>query len=214
MESQSIGIIGVGKMGGGIARTLARETNCEVLVYDKNSAAVAACTAVGARAAESIAEVASAGVVISSLPLPEHVLAVWQELAPQLRPGTIAMDVSTIDPHTAVELESLLVGEGCSFVVCLLGKGPQQAETGELPLFVGGNEETLAALDPIFSAIGGSLHHLGDVAAATTFKLVSNLVGMANLAVLCEGYELCRQAGVHTEAFTSALADTGNVLPV
>lgn len=87
MESQSIGIIGVGKMGGGIARTLARETNCEVLVYDKNSAAVAACTAVGARAAESIAEVASAGVVISSLPLPEHVLAVWQELAPQLRPG-------------------------------------------------------------------------------------------------------------------------------
>ncbi|MEP7370558.1 MAG: NAD-binding protein [Dermatophilaceae bacterium] len=53
------------------------------------------------------------------------------------------------------------------------------------------------------------MHYLGTVEAATTFKIVSNMIGMANLAVLAEGYALSRRCGVGDDAFVDALRDTG-----
>lgn len=207
---RTIGIIGVGKMGGGLARNLARDPRFEVTVFDLSADAVAACTAVGASAAGSAAEAASArDLVITSLPMPAHVAATWTAIAPRLAPGAICMDVSTIDPTTARTVADALAEAGHPFVTCLLGKGPAQAEAGEVPLFVGGDADALDALDEVFAVVGDGVHKLGGVEAATAFKLVSNLIGMANLAVLAEGYELCRRAGVTPDAFTAALADTG-----
>ena len=94
-------------------------------------------------------------------------------------------------------------------VACLLGKGPAQAESGDVPLFVGGPDEALDALGDVFGVIGAGVHRMGGVEAAAAFKLVSNLIGMTNLAVLAEGYLLCRRAGVDDATFTAALADTG-----
>lgn len=207
---RTIGIIGVGKMGGGLARNLARDPRFEVAVFDLSADAVAACTAVGASAVDSAAEAASGrDLVITSLPMPAHVTATWAAIAPQLAPGAICMDVSTIDPTTARAVADALAAEGHPFVACLLGKGPAQAEAGEVPLFVGGDADALDALGEVFAVIGDGIHRLGGVEAATAFKLVSNLIGMANLSVLAEGYELCRRAGVTPDAFTAALADTG-----
>lgn len=203
-----IAVIGVGKMGGGLARNLARHGDFEVTVFDLDADAVARCIEVGARAAATPGEAAAgAQLVITSLPMPADVLETYGVVAPMLEPGAIAMDVSTIDPETARIVADSLIDH--SFVSCLLGKGPAQAEAGEVPLFVGGDQEALDALGPVFDCIGDTVHHLGTVEAATAFKLVSNLIGMTNLAVLAEGYALCRRAGVSDEAFTTALADTG-----
>lgn len=207
---RTIGILGVGKMGGGLARNLARQGDFEVTVYDLSSEAVEACVAVGAGGAASAVEAAAGrDLVITSLPLPAHVTAVYTEIADALAPGAICMDVSTIDPTTARALADSLGEQGHPFVACLLGKGPAQAEAGEVPLFVGGDEAAIDDLSAVFACIGDTVHRLGTVEAATAFKLVSNLIGMANLAVLAEGYQLCRRAGVDDEAFTAALADTG-----
>lgn len=206
---QRIGVIGVGKMGGGLARTLARG-GYDVTVHDLSADAVAACVAAGARAAGSAAEAASGrDLVITSLPLPGHVVAAYRDIADALEPGAICMDVSTIDPTTARSVSDALAASGHPFVACLLGKGPAQAEAGEVPLFVGGDDAAVDALADVFACIGDQVHRLGSVEAATAFKLVSNLIGMANLAALAEGYQLCRRAGVGAEAFAAALADTG-----
>ncbi|MFT3877683.1 MAG: NAD(P)-dependent oxidoreductase [Propioniciclava sp.] len=207
---RTIGIIGVGKMGGGLARNLARDPRFEVTVHDLSAQAVEACTAVGASAAASAQDAASGrALVITSLPMPAHVTATWAAIADSLAPGALCMDVSTIDPTTARAVADALAAQGHPFVACLLGKGPAQAEAGEVPLFVGGDPEALDALGEVFAVIGDGVHRLGSVEAATAFKLVSNLIGMANLAVLAEGYELCRRAGVSAEGFVAALADTG-----
>jgi len=119
------------------------------------------------------------------------------------------MDVSTIDPDTGRKLEDLLTAAGRRFVACPLGKGPAQAEAGTLTLFVGCDKDLLDELAPAFACIGDGIHYLGTVEAATTFKIVSNMVGMANLAVLAEGYALARRCDVGDDAFVDALRDTG-----
>lgn len=210
MNTTRIAVIGVGRMGGGIARNLARDGAFEVTVFDPSEQAVRRCVEAGARAADSAnCAVQDADVVITSLPMPDHVLATFGDLADDLTPRAICLDVSTIDPTTAAKVRDLLDASGHQFVACPLGKGPAQADAGELPLFIGGPDAAIDALTPVFDCIGDQQYRLGGVEAATTFKLVSNLIGMTNLAVLAEGYLLCRRAGVAADAFAAALADTG-----
>ncbi|MEO1064542.1 MAG: NAD(P)-dependent oxidoreductase [Actinomycetota bacterium] len=201
-----IAVIGLGRMGGGLARNLTDDF--DVVVFDLDPAAIDRCVAAGATAATGAVEAASgADLVVSSLPMPHHVIELHTELVPHLGDEAIVMDTSTIDPESAARVAELVGRE--RFVACLLGKGPAQAEAGEVPLFVGGPDAAIEALGPVFERIGAEVHRLGTVEAATAFKLVSNLVGMTNLAVLAEGYALCRRAGVDDEAFRAALADTG-----
>ena len=203
---ERIAVIGLGKMGGGLARNLARAF--DVTVFDLDPAAIERCVAAGATGADSAtAAVDGADLVVSSLPMPAHVVDLYRRLGPHLPPEAAVMDTSTVAPDTAAQIAEL-VGRD-RYVACLLGKGPAQAETGEVPLFVGGPDRLLDTLGPIFDCIGASVHRLGSVEAATAFKLVSNLVGMTNLAVLAEGLTLCRRAGVADDAFAAALADTG-----
>lgn len=207
MSAWSVGFIGAGRMGGAIARRLVTG-GYDVAVYDPSAAAVDACVAAGATAAPT-AEAAAEGAdaVFTSLPLPEHVLATYQQILPKLGATTCCIDVSTIDPTTARALSDLLGPQ--RFVACPVGKTPAQAETGELPLFVGGKQEAIDAVRPLLDRIGSSRHELGTVEAATAFKLISNLVGMTNLAVLAEGHALAQQVGIPDDAFATALADTG-----
>ena len=206
----SIAVIGAGMMGGGIARNLAADSSFSVTVFDFNPDRVQRCVEAGAQPAASVPEaVAGADLVITSLPLPETVYSVVQDNLEASAPEAIWMDVSTIDPGTGRKLEELLTAAGRRFVACPLGKGPAQAEAGTLPLFVGCDKDLLDELTPAFACIGDGIHYLGTVEAATTFKIVSNMVGMANLAVLAEGYALCRRCDVGDDAFVDALRDTG-----
>lgn len=207
---RTIACIGVGRMGGGIARNLARAGTFAVRVSDPSPRAVAACVEAGAVRVAGLEELLDgADLVITSLPLPETVLSVHEANRGASPEGAIWMDVSTIDPVTARRLADGAQAAGRHFVACPLGKGPAQAETGDLPLFVGGQEEIIDSLAEVLACIGEKVHRLGSVEAAASFKIVSNLIGMTNLAVLVEGYELCRSCGVDDEAFAESLRDTG-----
>lgn len=205
-----ITVIGVGRMGGGIAKNLARDNAFEVTVSDFSPQAVQACVDAGAtdggRAEEAVA---SADLVITSLPMPETVTAVYRSTVGLSPAAAIWMDVSTIDPATASALEKQVTSGGRQFIACPLGKGPAQAEDGTLPLFVGGEQELLEPMSAVFACIGGGVHYMGSVEASTSFKIVSNMIGMTNLAVMAEGYALCHDCGVTDEAFTDALRNTG-----
>lgn len=207
--STKVAFIGVGKMGGALARRLATG-GYDVRVFDLNDAAVNDCVQVGAVAAASaIDAVAGADVVFTSLPLPEHVLSMWREVAPHLSDSAIAVDVSTVDPTTARTTADLLEGLGHGFVSCALGKTPAAAESGDIPLFVGGSASALTQLQPLLDRIGQQTYDFGSPEGAAMFKLISNLIGMTNLAVLAEGYVLARSVDITPEMFAAALKDTG-----
>ncbi|UCM86547.1 NAD(P)-dependent oxidoreductase [Streptomyces marincola] len=204
-----IGFVGAGAMGGAVCRRLASGGH-RVRVFDLSHAAVAACVAAGAEAAADAADaVRSADVVFTSLPTPELVAGFWGDNLPHLAPGAVAVDLSTVDPATSRRVADRVTAHGASFVACTLGRTPQHAENGDIPAFVGGESEAVERVRPLLDRLASSVHPLGDVEAATAFKLISNLIGMTNLAVLAEGYVLARRAGIAPEAFAAALEETG-----
>ena len=85
--------------------------------------------------------------------------------------------------------------QGVAYIQCTLGKTPAHAELGEAPLFVGGDQQAIAGLAEVWPVLG-VFNNVGTVEAACAVKLVSNLVGMANLAVLSEGLRIGEAAGV------------------
>lgn len=204
-----LGFIGAGNMGGAVARNLARR-GWAVRVYDPDSSAARACAEAGASAATTLADaVQNATHIVTSLPTPEILRTTVEESLAVAPRGTTIVDISTIDPDSATSLENHCNGRGSTFVAAPLGKGPAQAETGDIPLFVGGDPATLDALEELFADLGTETHRMGSVQAATTFKVISNLLGMTNLAVLAEGLAMARRAGIADDVFDAALTQTG-----
>lgn len=205
-----VAVVGLGRMGGGIAGQLCRQ-GFAVKAYDLSEQAMEAAASNGAETAASARHAAvGADAVITSLPTPETVVECYEELLVQAS-DALFIDVSTVDPVTAKQIQDRVKTAGGRFVACPLGKGPQQAATGESPLFIGGDPDAIDDAADILEAIGGPKHRLGTVEAATTFKLVSNMIAFANLATLCEGYLVARGAGIDGEAFAAALLDTGGM---
>lgn len=205
----NIACIGAGNMGGAVARRIATG-GYRVRVYDPDSDAVARCVSAGAEPAESLGEaVDGADVVVTSLPTTALVSSTVDILTECLPSGTLVVDISTIDPLTARRAADTCAAHNLEFVVCALGKTPQHAERGAIPLFVGGDPAAVKQLAELFERIGERIYQFGDVEGATTFKLVSNFIGMTNVAVLAEGLALARRAGIDADLFREALADTG-----
>jgi len=207
------GFIGVGQMGGGIARNLIRAEK-SVLVFDLNPEAIKATLAAGTtgRAAEKIEELAGADVVFTSLPLPQHLESVMlgsNGLLCQMKPGSTYIDVSTIDPGTARKLSNAADARGIHFLECPLGKTPAHAEKAEEPIFAGGKKADFEMMLDTLKIIGKPIYYLGDVEAACAVKLISNLIGMTNLAVIAEGIRIGEKAGIDPKYLLELLNDTG-----
>jgi len=208
-DTMNITCIGVGAMGGAVARHLA-SGHFAVTAFDPSSDAVERCVAAGAVAAGSLAAgVASADLVLTSLPTPELVVSTVDEVLEACSGPTVVMEISTIDPQTARAVADRCATAGVPFIASPLGKTPGHAEKGEIPLFVGGDEEAIVRNGPVLEWMGEKTYRFASVEAATTFKLVSNLVGMTNVAVLAEGLAIAARAGIDPGDFAAALADTG-----
>ena len=208
-----IGFIGVGAMGGGLARNLIRAGK-QVLVFDLNPEAVKRTLEAGntGKAAAELQELAAADVVFTSLPLPQHLEETMlgeNGLLKAMKPGAAYIDVSTIDPQTARKLSDAADAEGVKFLECPLGKTPAQAETAEEPIFVGGDQKVYEELKPILETIGAPVYYMGEVEASCALKLISNLIGMTNLAVMAEGIRIGEKAGIEPKFLLELLDDTG-----
>ena len=207
------GFIGVGQMGGGLARNLIRADK-EVLIFDLNPDAVAQTLAAGktGKAAETVEALAAADVVFTSLPLPQHLESVMlgeKGLLAAMKTGATYIDVSTIDPGTARKLSDAAAARGIDFLECPLGKTPAQAETAEEPIFAGGDQAIFDKMKPTLEIIGDPVYYMGTVEAACALKLISNMIGMTNLAVLAEGMRIGEKAGIAADFLLELLADTG-----
>jgi len=207
------GFIGIGQMGGGLARNLIRAGK-EVLVFDLSPEAVQKTLAAGTtgRAATDVTELAGADVVFTCLPLPSDVEKMMlgdQGLLEKMNKGATYIDVSTIDPQTARKLSDAAETLGVQFLECPLGKTPAQAEKAEEPIFVGGKKDVYEKMEGVLEIIGKPIFYMGEVEASSAFKLISNLIGMTNLAVLAEGIRIGEKAGIDADTLLELLADTG-----
>ena len=207
------GYIGLGLMGGPLARNLIRAGK-DVTVFDLSEEAINRTLAAGStgKAAKSPDELADCDVVFTSLPLPKHIEETMlgeNGLLSKMKKGAVYIDVSTIDPQTGRKLADYAAGKGIGFLACPLGKGPAQAEKAEQPIFAGGPKELYEKMSDTLKIVGDPVYYMGDVEQAYAFKLISNMIGMTNMAVLAEGLRIGEKAGIDGKLLIELLADTG-----
>lgn len=206
--SLKIALIGAGAMGGAIGTRLA-QTGQTLTVFDLDKEKVDALVAVGAKAAATAAEAAAVSdFVITSLNAPKIVdIAVFGSngVAEGARPGTLIIDMSSIDPDATKELAAKAAEKGLRWVDSPLSGGAPKALIGELTLMAGGAEQDVKDAHEVLQHVASNYTHMGPVGAGQTTKLINQvLCGLGFLAV-AEATQLALDAGVDAAKVPVAL---------
>jgi 2-hydroxy-3-oxopropionate reductase len=206
--TQKIALIGAGAMGGAIGARLVA-TGTALVVFDLDPAKVAPLAAAGATAATSAAEAAKgARAVILSLNAAHIVRAAVfgpAGVAEGAAPGTLIIDMSSIDPAATKSLAADAAATGLRWVDSPLSGGIPKAATGELTLMQGGAPEDVATAQSILSKVASNQTRMGGPGAGQTTKLINQvLCGLGFLAV-AEATALAEAAGVDAEMIPQAL---------
>jgi 3-hydroxyisobutyrate dehydrogenase-like beta-hydroxyacid dehydrogenase len=189
----TVGIVGLGNMGGRIARRLL-DAGEDVAGFDLDAARVADA---GARAVASLAALAGAAdVVLLSLPDSRAIEAVVDDLGPHLRAGQIVVDLSTAAPASTVALHERLAGRDVAYVDAGISGGAAGAEAGTLTIMAGGEADAVDAVRPVLAHFSASVHHMGASGSGHVAKLLNNFLNAISLAATAEVMVAGRKAGL------------------
>jgi 3-hydroxyisobutyrate dehydrogenase len=196
---QTIGFIGLGKMGGPVAGHIQR-AGYPMVVYDLRDEATRSFLARGATAASSAAEVASrSDVIITALPMPvdvERAACGEHGIIEGIRPGSVFVDISTSPPSLIRRLEPLFRAKGASVLDAPVASGQPGAARGIHEVMVGGELQIFERVKPIFSAFGDQVLYAGPLGSGCICKLVHQMIGSSVSQALAEGLSLGVKAGV------------------
>ena len=203
-----VALIGAGAMGGAIGARLA-ETGQALTVFDLDKTKVAELVARGAVAANSAAEAAAVSdYVITSLNGPQIVdVAVFGAggVAEGAKPGTLIIDMSSIDPEATKALAAKAVEHGLRWVDSPLSGGAPKVATGELTLMAGGTEDDFNDAHNVLQHVASNYTHMGPVGAGQTTKLINQVLCGLNFLAVAEATKLALDAGVDAAMIPTAL---------
>ncbi|MFB2594487.1 NAD(P)-dependent oxidoreductase [Paracoccus sp. p4-l81] len=206
--TQTVALIGAGAMGGAIgARLLA--TGTALTVFDLDAERVAALVAKGATAAASAAQAAKgAQAVILSLNAARIVRAAVfgpDGVADGAAPGTLVIDMSSIDPESTRALAADAAERGLHWIDSPLSGGIPKAATGELTLMQGGDEQAVAQAQAVLARVASNQTRMGGPGAGQTTKLINQVLCGLNFLAVAEATALAEAAGVDVTRIPQAL---------
>jgi 3-hydroxyisobutyrate dehydrogenase-like beta-hydroxyacid dehydrogenase len=192
-RATTIGLIGLGKMGSGIAANLLR-SGFRLLCHDKSPAALTAATAAGAEAAADVAQVLDrCGIVATCVEGRDSMRIADETLIPGCRPGQVFIDHSTVPVPAARRIGAAFKERGADYLDAPISGGREGAARGTLRIFVGGDQAVARACWPLFEAIGdpAKLVYCGPTGAGQIAKVVQQMTvrlpDMARLEVIAFG---------------------------
>ncbi|MFT4437826.1 NAD(P)-dependent oxidoreductase [Caballeronia sp. 15715] len=211
MNTQRIGFIGLGNMGGRMTRRLV-DAGIEVLGFD---AAPDRAAAVGARAGTSIAEVTRfADVVLLSLPDSKVVEAVVEGadgILASCRKGQTVIDLSTAAASSTMRLSTLFKERGVHYIDAGISGGAAAAEKGTLTLMVGGDAAAIEAIQWVFKPIATKAITMGASGAGHTTKLLNNFLNAVSLSATAEVMVAGKKAGLDLHRLLDVLNSSSGV---
>lgn len=194
-----IGFIGIGNMGGPMARNLIAAGH-EVAVFDLSQDAMAALVDAGATAARSPIEAAAgADAVISMLPAGAHVRAVYcgdGGIIAQAGEGTLLIDCSTIDVVSARAVADEAAEKGLFVLDAPVSGGVAGAEAAALTFMVGGDAGAFARAEPILATMGKKIVHAGSSGNGQVAKICNNMILGVSMIALGEAFTLGEKLGL------------------
>ena len=206
-----IGFIGLGRMGKGMASNLQRK-GFALMVLDINPAPVAELVALGAQAAQGVAQIArECGIVITMLPTAvevEQVALGADGVFAHAQPGTLLMDMSTIDPLATDRLSAAAQAKGHTLVDAPVGRLAEHADRGESLFMVGASDADFVRVKPLLDAMGTTTYHCGPVGTGQRTKLVNNYVAITLTQVNSEAIALSQRFGLDLTKTLAVLLGT------
>lgn len=207
----SLGFIGLGSMGGGQARELAKLA-LPLTVYDKFPAAMEP-FAGRATLAGSIAELGNCDVVGICVQDDKQVIECCDELIPAMKPGSVILVHSTIRPATA----RMLAERAAAVGVELMDAAVTRTEMGNDGPFVfcmlGGDEATMARVQPVLDAYSTNTMLVGPLGSAMGLKICNNLVSWSQIMLGVEAMDLAEAAGVPIDKLITVMQRNGVMTP-
>ncbi|PBB92481.1 6-phosphogluconate dehydrogenase [Mesorhizobium sp. WSM3864] len=203
-----VALIGAGAMGGAIGDRLLATGN-RLFVFDLDTAKVETLVAKGASAAASAAAAAAAAdFVILSLNSAAIVRrAVFGDggVAAGAKPGTLIIDMSSIDPDATRQLAADAGERSLRWVDSPLSGGAPKALVGELTLMAGGAAQDVADAHKLLRDVATNYTHMGPAGAGQTTKLINQVLCALNFMAVAEATRLALDAGVDALKVPQAL---------
>ncbi len=208
-----IGFIGVGNMGGPMAKNLVNAGH-EVKAFDLSQAALDAAVTAGAAAATSIADAASGvEVVISMLPAGQHVRSVYLDeggIVGAAAAGTLFIDSSTIDVDNARAVAKAAGEAGFEMIDAPVSGGVGGAEAGTLTFMCGGSEDAFATAKPLLDVMGKTIVLAGPSGNGQVAKICNNMILGASMIAVAEAFVMAEKLGLdHQKLFDISSTASG-----
>ena len=198
------GVIGLGAMGSGMAASL-RRAGYPVQVFDVRTEVAAAFAQDGGTACESLAELGAACDVVVSVVVnaaqTEAVLFGPGGCAAAMKPGSVFVMCSTVDPNWSMALEKRLNDWGLLYIDAPISGGAAKAASGEMTMMTSGAPQAYARAEALLDAMAARVYKLGDAAGAgSKVKIINQLLAGVHIAAAAEAMALGLREGVDAAA--------------
>ena len=209
MSTETIGFIGVGLMGHGMAKNIVEKGYPLTVMGHRNRAPVEDLLKRGAKEAKSAKDVGAASTVVflcvTGSREVEAIVRGPEGLVAGMKPGSIIVDCSTSDPVSTMALAEELKGHGITLVDAPLSRTPKEAWEGMLDTMVGATPDIFARLKPVLDTWAGRVIHIGGTGDGHRMKLLNNFISMGYAALYAEALTLAEKVGITPARFDSVV---------
>jgi len=206
--NESIGFIGLGIMGSGMAANLLR-AGFDVTVWNRSPGRITPLAQAGAAVADSPAAVAGSSTLIitcvSDTPDVEEVVLGKNGVIETIRPGSLVIDCSTISPTATKAIAARLATHGAHWLDAPVSGGSEGAAKGTLSIMVGGEAAQLERAMPALRAMGKTITHVGGQGAGQMAKLVNQILVVVTMQGVAEALLLAHAGGLDLEQTLAAV---------
>lgn len=207
----NIGYVGLGNMGGALARRL--QLTHPLQVYDRDGTCVQRLVERGATRAENLTHLAqSCDVIILCLPTSEHVRSVLfgaDGIAASVKRGTLIVDQTSGDPTMTRAIAAELAERGIGIVDAPVSGGPAGADAGTIAIMVGAELGVFERVAPVLRAISPNVFHAGGIGCGHVVKLANNLLSAGTRLMTLEAMALAVKNGVDSEKALEIMMASG-----
>lgn len=194
-----IGFIGLGIMGKPMVRNLIKGGYTDILVWNRSRAGIEACVSYGAVEATPEQIGTNCEVVITMLPDSPQVKEVMlgdNGVAQYMKPGSVFIDCSSINPVASKEIYAVLQEKSVEMLDAPVSGGEPKAIDATLSFMVGGKVTIYERFKPLLLTMGNSVVRCGEVGAGNTAKLANQIVVASNIWAVAEALTLAQKADV------------------
>lgn len=210
MEKPTVGFIGLGNMGGPMAKNIAK-SGYSLTVFDLRGELISAIEREGATSSGSPKEVGEkSDIILTSLPSPEASESVWlgeNGVIEGAKSGSIFVELSTVQPELVKKVDIRASEKNVMAIDAGVSGGVKKAEDGTLTIMAGGKKEAFDRVYPILQVIGKRIYHVGDIGSGMIVKLINNAIAHINVVAFIECIAVGLKAGIDVDTLYEVISE-------